>query len=89
MPITRVGVFSLASSRSAFTSWRVLPCLGSWVSHNSFLTPRKLLAISAAASARQMGLLVHRLHDSTYDPNKLMDGVYKSGVLGPEAKPGQ
>ena len=50
---------------------------------------RKLLADVPGASAETFEAWYHLWNMRDEDIAKLMDGVYKSGVLGPEAKPGQ
>jgi len=50
---------------------------------------RKLLAVVPGASAETFKDYYHLWNMRDEDIAKLMDGVYKSGVLGPEAKPGQ
>jgi TolB-like protein len=50
---------------------------------------RKLLADVPGASAETFENWYHLWNMRDEDIAKLMDGVYKSGVLGPEAKPGQ
>jgi TolB-like protein len=50
---------------------------------------RKLLADVPGASAETFENWYHLWNMRDVDIAKLMDGVYKSGVLGPEAKPGQ
>jgi TolB-like protein/tetratricopeptide (TPR) repeat protein len=50
---------------------------------------RKLLADVPGASAETFEAWYHLWNMRDVDIAKLMDGVYKSGVLGPEAKPGQ
>ena len=50
---------------------------------------RKLLADVPDASAETFEAWYHLWNMRDEDIAKLMDGVYKSGVLGPEAKPGQ
>jgi tetratricopeptide (TPR) repeat protein len=50
---------------------------------------RKLLAVVPGASAETFKDYYHLWNMRDEDIAKLMDGVYKSGVLGPEAKLGQ
>jgi TolB-like protein len=50
---------------------------------------RKLLAVVPGASAETFEDYYHLWNMRDEDIAKLMDGVYKSGVLGPEAKLGQ
>jgi TolB-like protein len=50
---------------------------------------RKLLADVPGASAETFENWYHLWNMRDEDIAKMMDGVYKSGVLGPEAKPGQ
>jgi TolB-like protein len=50
---------------------------------------RKLLADDPGATAESFVAWYHLWNMRDEDIAKLMDGVYKSGVLGPEANPGQ